>query len=85
MYNRFEYIERRTKELGKLLNFRYHVEIDNNMNSITVGFKAYNEASYWRTTINSQFSDHVQDKSYINMHLKKAAFSLVERKYDANS
>ena len=84
MYNRFEYIKRRTKELGKLLNFRYHVEIDNNTNSITVGFKAYNEASYWKTTIRTNF-DNYQDKQYINRNLQKAAFSLAERKYDANS
>lgn len=84
MYNRFEYIKRRTKELGELLNLRCFVLLDNNTNSITVKFQAYNETSYWGTTINTQFSDHVQDKSYINMHLKKAAFSLVERKYDAN-
>ena len=85
MYNRFEYIKRRAKELSELLNLRCYVEIDNNTNSITVEFKDYNDTSYWGTTINSQFLDHVQDKSYINMHLKKAAFSLVERKYDANS
>lgn len=84
MYNRFEYIKRRTKELSELLNIRCSVEIDNNTNSITVEFKAFNDTSCWGTTINSQFSNHIQDKSYINMHLKKAAFSLVERKYDAN-
>lgn len=85
MYNRFKYIKRRTRELSALLRLVYHIEIDNNTNSITVEFKAYNETSCWGTTINSQFQDHVQDKSYINMHLKKAAFSLVERKYDATS
>lgn len=85
MYNRFEYIKRRTRELGELLNLRCFVEISNETNSITVEFKDFDDTSCWGTTINSQFSDHVQDKSYINMHLKKAAFSLVERKYDANS
>ena len=85
MYNRFEYIKRRTRELSALLRLVYYIEIDNNTNSITVEFKAYNEKSCWGTTINSQFQDHVQDKSYINMHLKKAAFSLVERKYDDTS
>ena len=85
MYNRFEYIKRRTKELGTLLNLRCFVLLDNNGNSIMVKFQSYNETSCLETTINTQFSDHVQDKSYINMHLKKAAFSLVERKYDANS
>lgn len=85
MYNRFEYIKRRAKELSELLNLRCYVEIDNNTNSITVKFKAFNDISCWGTTISSQFQDHVQDKSYINMHLKKAAFSLVERKYDANT
>lgn len=85
MYNRFEYIKRRTRELGTLLNLRCFVLLDNNGNSIMVKFQAYNETSCWKTTINTQFSDHVQDKSYINMHLKKASFSLVERKYDATS
>lgn len=85
MYNRFEYIKRRTRELGTLLNLRCFVLLDNNGNSIMVKFQAYNETSCWGTTISSQFQDHIQDKSYINMHLKKAAFSLVERKYDATS
>lgn len=85
MYNRFEYIKRRTRELSALLHLIYYVEIDNDTNSITVKFKAFNDTSCWGTTISSQFQDHVQDKSYINMHLKKAAFSLVERKYDATS
>ena len=84
MYNRFEYIKRRTKELGELLNLCYSVQIDNNIDLITVQFEIFEDFSIWNTTIRTNFDNH-QDKQYINRHLKKAAFSLVERKYDANS
>lgn len=84
MYNRFEYIKRRAKELSELLNLCYSVQIDNNIDLITVQFEILLDVSIWNTTIKTNLDNH-QDKQYINRHLKNAAFSLIERKYDANS
>ncbi len=85
MYNRFEYIERKSKELSNLLNLCYSVKIDRNTNLITVKFKIFEDISIWYTPIKTIFQNQHQDKQYIDRHLKNAAFFLAERKYDANS
>lgn len=82
MYNRYEYIRRRAKELSRLCWFSQKVSINNDLNAITVTVSKEYRVHEFVFTINQLFPKEEIDKRYINNHLKKLFFDLIEECFD---
>lgn len=82
MYNRYEYIRRRAKELSRLCWLSHKVSINNDLNAITVTVSKENRVHEFVFTINQLFPKKNIDRKYINNHLKKLYFDLIEECFE---
>ena len=82
MYNRYEYIRRRAKELSRLCWLSHSVSINNSINAISVTVSKEQRVHEFVFTINNLFPKEEIDKRYINNHLKKLFFDLIEECFD---
>ena len=82
MYNRYEYIRRRSKELSRLCWLPHSVSINNSINVISVTVSKEQRVHEFVFTITQLFQKEEIDKRYINNHLKKLFFDLIEECFD---
>ena len=82
MYNRYEYIRCRAKDLSRLCWISHKVSINNDLNAITVTVSKEFRVHEFVFTINHLFPKEEIDKRYINNHLKKLFFDLIEECFD---
>lgn len=78
MFNRYKYIQQRTKILSRLFWFQHKVEIDNDHNIIKVTVSKGNKSKELIIDMSLFTENGDKDKNDINMNLLHLYFSLVE-------
>lgn len=77
-YNRYEYIRKRSRDLARLCWMSQQVSIDYKIGSISVSMRHGSIVHEYMFSITPTFQKVDVDKRYINTHLKKLCFDLIE-------